>query len=209
MSTAQWANIDDDEGATHALIQRIAGHISIDIIDYLWIFPPRKVAAGESVVVVVAAFDEETSRRRVFTARFTISRNRKGIAKVIERMDEHGAAPEDAVPRIVQGVLRRLGEDTHAEPRAELISGDIQRWDALVVDLGGKPAPAADDILEDAVEAAGEGSVLAAVEDAVDGTVEESSEDLGPDETQDRSADNDSPSSPESSRASGSTPTGP
>jgi hypothetical protein len=148
MSTAQWANIGDDAGALHALVERIANHVAIDAVDYVWIFPARKIAIGESVVVVVGAFDEDPERRRVITARFTVSRNKKGVADVKEKVDEHGAAPTDAVPRIVQGVLRRLGEDAEAEPRAEQIDGDIERWDALVVELGGRPVvreePAAD-----------------------------------------------------------------
>jgi hypothetical protein len=140
MSTAQWANIGDDAGALYALLERVRSHIAVEVIDYVWIFPPRRIALGESIVIVVAAFDEDTDRRRVITARFTVARNRKGVADVKDKVDEHGAAPADAVPRIVQGVLRRLGEDAEAEPRAEQISGDADRWDELVVELGGKPA---------------------------------------------------------------------
>jgi hypothetical protein len=141
MSTSQWANIGEDAGALHSLLQRITAHVQVSGVDYLWLFPARKVAVGESVVIVVAAFDQEQGRRRVLTTRFTISRNRRGIADVKEAFDEHGTAPTDAVPRIVQGVLRRLGEETDAEPRAEQIGGDPDRWDALVTELGGRPAP--------------------------------------------------------------------
>jgi hypothetical protein len=141
MSTAQWANIDDDAGALHALLRRVATHVEPGSIDYTWIFPARKVALGESIVIVIGAFDEDPERRRVITARFTISRNRKGVADVKEKVDEHGAAPTDAVPRIVQGVLRRLGEDVDAEPRAEEIGGSADAWNALMVELGGDPIP--------------------------------------------------------------------
>jgi hypothetical protein len=139
MSTTQWANIGDDAGALHALVERVRNHVAVEAIDFVWIFPARKIAIGESIVVVVAAFDEDPERRRVITARFTVSRNRKGVADVKENVNEHGAAPTDAVPRIVQGVLRRLGEDVEAEPRSEEIGGDSERWDALIVDLGGRP----------------------------------------------------------------------
>jgi hypothetical protein len=143
MST-QWANIGEDAGALHALIEQIPGHVALELVDYLWIFPPRRVAAGESVVVVIAGFDDDEARRRVFTLRFTISRNRKGVASVNTRFDEHGAAPAPAVPRIVQGVLRRLGEDAEAEPREEQIGGNADRWFDLVVALGGRPTAVAD-----------------------------------------------------------------
>lgn len=142
-TTTQWANIGEDAGATYALIQRVTEVVPVAGIDCLWIFPPRRVPAGDSTVVVVGAFDEE-ARRRIITARFTVARNRKGAATVNVRFDEHGAAPVVAIPRIVQGVLRRLGEETAAEPRFVHVDGQQERWDALVIDLGGRPT-AADD----------------------------------------------------------------
>jgi hypothetical protein len=142
MSTAQWANIGDDAGALHALLERVPEQVAVEVIDYVWIFPPRRIAVGESTVVVVGAFDEDPQRRRVITAHYTVARNRKGVADVKARFDEHGSAPEAAVPRIVQGVLRRLGEDAEAEPRSEQIGGDGARWAGLLVELGGRPAPA-------------------------------------------------------------------
>jgi hypothetical protein len=142
MSTAQWANIGDDPGALHALVERVPEHAPISTIDYLWLFPARRIATGESIVVVIAAFAEDSERRRVSTAHFTVSRNRKGAATVNARFDEHGSAPVTAVPRIVQGVLRRLGEDTEASPREEQIGGEQQRWDELIVELGGPPRTA-------------------------------------------------------------------
>lgn len=158
MSTAQWTNIGEDAGALYALIQRIPDVVPVAGIDYLWIFPPRRVATGESTVVVVGAFDRE-ERRRIITALFNVARSRRGIATVSARFDEHGAAPVDAVPRIVQGVLRRLGEDTAAEPRDVLIDGQQSRWDALVTDLGGRPVtaePAQPDAPADHAARAGE-----------------------------------------------------
>jgi hypothetical protein len=140
MSTAQWANIGEDAGALHALLGRIIEHVPVSAIDYLWIFPPRRIAIGESVVVVVAGFDDDRARRPVSTAHFTIARNRKGAATVTAHFAEHGSAPESAVPRIVDGVLRRLGEDTDAAPREEQISGAAERWEELIIDLGGRPS---------------------------------------------------------------------
>jgi hypothetical protein len=139
MSSTRWANIGDDPGALHALIDRIPAHAAIETIDYLWLFPARRVALGDSIVVVIGAFDHDPERRRVSTAHFTVARNRKGAATVTATFAEHGSAPIAAVPRIVQGVLRRLGEDTEAEPREALIAGEQDRWDTLIVELGGPP----------------------------------------------------------------------
>lgn len=138
MST-QWANIGEDAGALHALLERITEHVHVPLIDYVWIFPPRRIAVGESIVFVIGAFDDHPDRRRVATAHFTVARNRKGQATVSVRFDEHGTAPGPAVPRIVQGVLRRLGEDADAPPREEAIAGSTDAWHQLILDLGGRP----------------------------------------------------------------------
>jgi hypothetical protein len=138
MNSAQWANIGDDEGALHALLQRVTSHVAVEQMDFIWLFPARRVAIGDSIVVVVAAHDEEEARRRVITVHFTVARNKKGAATVTARFDEHGVAPAEAVPRIVQGVLRRMGEDALGEPRAEQIIRSVERWNALIVDLGGR-----------------------------------------------------------------------
>jgi hypothetical protein len=147
LTSTQWANIGEDAGALHALLQQLPRHVAIQLIDCIWIFPARRVAIGESVVIVIAARDADDERRRVMTAHFTVARNRRGAAQVSELFDEHGTAPDSAVPRIIQGVLRRLGEEVGAEPREEQIGGDQARWDALIVELGGRipPALAADD----------------------------------------------------------------
>ena len=142
MTASQWLNIGDDPGALHALLERVSAHVDVSLIQDIWIFPPRRIAIGESIVVVVGASGEDEERRRVITAHFTVARNRKGAATVTARFDEHGTAPHAAVPRIVQGVLRRLGEDTEALPREEVITGSRDRWDALMVELGGRPPQA-------------------------------------------------------------------
>lgn len=154
MSTQQWANIGDDEGAPYALLDRVAAQLPVALIDYVWIFPARRIAIGESIVVVVGAFAEETDRRRVITAHFTITRDRKGKAFVNARFDEHGSAPSSAVPRIVDGVLHRLGEDAGAPPREDQIGGSYEAWTALIIDLGGRPPTASNDEPETVAESA-------------------------------------------------------
>lgn len=148
MSSQKWANIGDDAGAIHALAERVTERVPVAEIDTIWIFPARRIAAGESIVIVVGAFDADEHRRRVFTAHFTIVRTKKGEPTVTVRFDEHASAPVSAVPRIMQGVLRRLGEDLEASPREAAINGERARWDAMIVDLGGRPrveTPAEDD----------------------------------------------------------------
>lgn len=135
---AKWANTEPDAGATHALLERLAERIAPTAIDEVWIFPTRRIAIGESTVFVVAARTEEEERSRVITARYAVTRNNRGVATVQEKIDEHGTAPAGAVARIVQGVLRRMGEEGEQPPRAERIEGDVERWWALFEEVGGR-----------------------------------------------------------------------
>jgi hypothetical protein len=148
----QWVNTQPDAGALHALLLTLPGRIAVKDIDELWIFPTRKIAIGESTVVVLSLFDEDAERRRVMTARFTVSRDKKGVARVQDRLDEYGTAPLEAVARVVDGAVRRLGEDIEQPPRNEKLEGSTDAWHALLIDLGAPkasleeaPAAVADD----------------------------------------------------------------
>jgi phenylpropionate dioxygenase-like ring-hydroxylating dioxygenase large terminal subunit len=153
MTTTQWVNTQPDAGALPALLMRIRAHVPATAIDELWIFPSRRIASGESTVFVVAGFDPvDAERRRVITARFTVSRDRKGIASVQDRIDEHGTAPYSAIARMVQGVLRRLGEEGDQPPRQHQLEGEEARWWSLIEELGGTRPPA--DATESATPAA-------------------------------------------------------
>ncbi len=137
----KWVNTEGDEGAVGALLDRLGRTIPPESVDELWIFATRRAGGIESTVLVVACFTEDADRRDVSTARFLVTRDRKGRATVDEQIDHHATAPADAVGRVVDGVLRRLGDDAAQPPRLEAVSGDRDRWDALVRELGGVPAP--------------------------------------------------------------------
>jgi hypothetical protein len=70
MSTRQWANIGDDAGAPHALLARVAGaRASRPDRSRSGSSRRESIAAGESTVVVVGAFDDGRPPARVMTAR--------------------------------------------------------------------------------------------------------------------------------------------
>lgn len=139
-SPSQWVNTEPDEGALPALLQRMEALLPADSLDAIWIFPTRRAASVESTVIVAACNAPDVDRRRVFTARFTVLRDRKGRPTVQDQLQEHATAPADALGRVVDGVVRRLGDDAAQPPRLEQIEGDIDRFDALIRDLGGTPA---------------------------------------------------------------------
>lgn len=138
MRPRQWVNAGPDEGAVPALLARIAQQLPAASIDEVWVFPTRRVSDGESTVIVIAAFDRSDERRRVFAFRFVVSRNRRGAATVRESSDEFGSAPSHAIVRVIEGVLRRLGDDAEVPPNGRAIGGDETAWWEWVVELGGE-----------------------------------------------------------------------
>lgn len=111
-----------------SLLEALARAIPIADIDELWLFPPRRIGAADSTVVVVAAFADDHARRRVLTARFSVSRDPKGHLVLQQDLAEHGAAPADRIPRLVDGVLRRLDEPADAAPTHLRVGGSDERW---------------------------------------------------------------------------------
>jgi hypothetical protein len=140
MKPQQWLNTGaPDAGSIAALLERAAARVAADAIDEVWVFPSRRVAEGDSTVLVIAAFDDELDRRRVITFRFIVSRSRRGAASVREIASEHGSAPTDALPRVIEGVLRRLGDDAAVPPHGNAIGGSADRWAEMVARLSSPP----------------------------------------------------------------------
>lgn len=140
MRPQQWVNTGPDEGASFALLARIEAKIPPAAIDEVWLFPNRRTSEGDSTVIVAAAFDENSDRRRVVTFRFVVIRNNRGAAKIREQSFEYGSAPSNAIVRVIEGVLRRLGDETEVPPHGRSIQGDVGRWSAWLAELGA-PAP--------------------------------------------------------------------
>jgi hypothetical protein len=153
MTTTKWVNTEPDDGALPALLQRMEAQLPADALDALWIFPTRRTSSVESTVVVAACREADAERRRVYTAHFTVLRDKKGKPTVQERLQEHATAPADALARVVSGVVRRLGDEAAQPPRHERIEGDPDRFDALIRELGGTP------VRRGAAEVGGEGEV--------------------------------------------------
>lgn len=140
MMFQQWVNLEDD-GAPWALLRRIPATLPVDTIDGVWLFPTRRAAGFESTVVVVTCFQPDSlERRRVCAFRFLVTRDRKARASVDEHRFDFAIAPADAIPRVVEGVRKRLGDSADGEPREAAIEGDADRWQQLLRELG-EPEP--------------------------------------------------------------------
>jgi hypothetical protein len=138
MTGPQWVNVDDD-GAVHALLGRLAEQLPVETMDTLWLFPTRRASGIESTVAVISAFDPDNQeRRRVGAVRWLVTRDRRGAATVDQEMHEYATAPADALQRVVDGVMRRLGDDTREPPRTVDLGGDEEVWVELLRELGGE-----------------------------------------------------------------------
>jgi hypothetical protein len=146
MISPQWVNIDD-EGALHVLLQRLASTVPVDSIDALWILPTRRSTGIESTVVILSVFDSvDPLRRRVGAVRWLVTRDRKGRATVEEQMNEYASAPADALQRIVEGVMRRLGDNSVEPAQPRIIAGDAREWSALLRSLGAPETAVTEDV---------------------------------------------------------------
>ena len=116
-----------------ALLRNLADEITVERIDRVWVFPPRRIEAGETAVVVVAAFPvADDDRRRVYAAHYTALDDAEEHRLVV---DEYGTAPSDRVGRLVEEVVERIKEGPADAPRSARIEGEESRWDATLHEL--------------------------------------------------------------------------
>lgn len=130
-----WLTARADSGGVPALLERLAATVPVESMDEVWIFPTRRMPGFESTVVVLSLFtDDADDRRRVVTAHFKAVRNKRGEATVETILSDHAVAPPDRLERIIDGVLRRLGDDSvlATPPRSAQLRGKAERWTVLV-----------------------------------------------------------------------------
>lgn len=123
----------EDPGVPEALprtLQHLRREVGAGRVDRLWIFPPLKNGRRERGLVAASLFLDEGERRRVLTVSYTAERS--GLELRVEpTVSEEGDAPPELLPRVMEGVVRRAGED-HADPRHVEIEGREEAFQALM-----------------------------------------------------------------------------
>ena len=115
-----------------ALAESLGTQVDVTTVDELWLFPTRRAAGIESTVFVLSVHDQE-DRRRVLTAHMRATRNKRGEPTIETRLDEHATAPAERIPRVIDGVLKRLSDDYASTPPSNArIDGKSERWQAVV-----------------------------------------------------------------------------
>ncbi len=139
MSAPTWLTGKADGGSLPVLLESLAPRIDVTTIDELYVFPTRRVQGVESTVFVFSVHEPE-ERRRVITAHLRATRNKRGEPTVETKLDEHATTPPERIPRVIEGVLKRLSEDFAATPPSHCrIDRSPERWHALIEQLTNIP----------------------------------------------------------------------
>lgn len=142
MTAPTWLTGKADAASLPALLEGLAQRFDVTTVDDLYVFPTRRVQGVESTVFVFSIHDDD--RRRVITAHLRATRNKRGEPSIDTKLDEHATAPAERIPRVIDGVLRRLSEDFASTPPSHAhIEGSEQRWRQLIDVLTSIPKGAA------------------------------------------------------------------
>lgn len=127
-----WLTGKADAASMAALMENLGMQVDPKAVDELWLFPTRRAAGVESTVFVIS-LHEPDDRRRVLTAHVRTTRNKRGEPAIEMKLDEHATAPTERVPRVIEGVLRRLSDDFASIPPSRAhIDCKEERWKEVV-----------------------------------------------------------------------------
>lgn len=118
-----------------ARLRAVHAELGAAAVDQVWVFTSLPHQDPASEFVLLSCYDGAPDRRRVVVARLCLeSLDDEGHeVRWIQRLEAHGTAPRDAIPRLAERLSRRAGDP--AAPVVGAIGGDPDRWEAFVRDL--------------------------------------------------------------------------
>ncbi len=124
----------EDPGVPEALprtLVHLREQLGVDDMDRVWVFPPLKRGRRERGLVVVSLhLEDDPERRRLVTVSYSAERTGMEL-KVEPAFTEEGNAPPEMLPRVMEGVVRRAGEN-HTDAREVEIGREAGSFDALL-----------------------------------------------------------------------------
>ena len=123
----------EDPGVPEALPRTLVlarERLGAERVDRLWMFPALRRGRREWGLITVSLFLDGEERRRIVTVAYTAERTGRSLT-VDQAFHEEGDAPPELLPRVMEGVVRRGGEE-YGEPREVEIGGDPLRFGALL-----------------------------------------------------------------------------
>lgn len=123
-----------DPGVPEAIprvLIRVRDQLGVSSIDRMWIFPPVRKGRREQGLVAVSTFlDEGEDRRSMVTVKYVAEHTGRGVT-VTPALTLEGDAPSDRFPAVIEGVVRRSGDEL-GEPREVEIDGAAARFEELL-----------------------------------------------------------------------------
>lgn len=116
--------------------QQLMARLGVEMVDRVWVFPPLVRGRWESGLLAASRRIENSpddERRLLVTAPYVAERTGKGLA-IDWTLVEQGEAPADRFPRMMNGVVRRAGDD-FGDPREVEVQGDEARWHAFLAEF--------------------------------------------------------------------------
>lgn len=149
MSAPGWLTGKADAASLAALAERLATQVDVSTVDELFLFPTRRVAGVESTVFVLS-MHERDELRKIVTAHVRATRNKRGEPAIESTLNEQAIVPIERIPRVIEGVLKRLTADFATPPSTARIQCSAERWHRLVeVLMTVKPSePLPEDLLD-------------------------------------------------------------
>lgn len=135
VSAPSWLTAKADAASLPALMENLGAQIDTAAIDELWVFPTQRSAGVESTVFVLSFFEEDDKMRRVDTAHFRTTRNKRGEPTIDMKLVEHAVAEAERIPRVIEGVLKRMDDFAAAPPSYARIEKNPERWNQVVEEL--------------------------------------------------------------------------
>ena len=111
-------------------LRMLAGRLGVDQIDRLWIFPPLIRGRREWGLVAASVYTADRERRRLVNAPYSAERTGQ-VLSMHSDLNEQGEAPPDLLPRVMDGVVRRAGDEL-GEPREVTLEGRGQAFEELM-----------------------------------------------------------------------------
>ena len=112
------------------MLIRLRDRLGVENIDRLWVFPPVRKGRREQGLIAVSIFQEGQERRSMVTVAYNAELTGKGVT-VEPSFTQEGEAPPDRFPGVMQGVVRRSGEEK-GEPREVVIDASPESFEALM-----------------------------------------------------------------------------
>jgi hypothetical protein len=122
--------------AYRAVLDPLEERPGVGAIDRVWAFPPREIRGVPVALIVASAFAEGEDRRRLLTCRLVVAPDeedgRRRAPETRVEVAQQGEVPAERVRRVLDGVVRRLGEDPPADGPADFaIGGKREAWERM------------------------------------------------------------------------------